>query len=114
MFSVAKKYPVLLSLSGIGPVIAAVLGWLVDKGELTSTQGAYITTVLIALASLYAAIRTDNLSVSLLTGFATTFMTGLVAFGINIAPDAKAVVVAVITFVAGQFLHSQVSPASPS
>jgi len=112
MFSVAKKYPALTFLSGLGPVIAAVLGWLVDKGTITSTQGAFITTVLVGLAALYTAIRTDNLSISLLTGFATTLMTGMVAFGVTVPADTKAVVIAVITFLAGHLLHSKVSPAA--
>ena len=71
MVGVVQKYPALTFLSALGPVLVAVIGFFVNDGHLTVTQGAWVTTVVVGLVSLYTAFRTDNLSISLLTGFAT-------------------------------------------
>lgn len=110
MVGVVQKYPALTFLSALGPVLVAVIGFFVNDGHLTVTQGAWVTTVVVGLVSLYTAFRTDNLSISLLTGFATTFLTGLVTFGVHVSPDIVSFAVAVITFLAGHLLHIKVSP----
>lgn len=106
-----RTYPALSYYTAFGGVVAIVIKALSVWTSITPTQGAFIATVLTGLAALVTMFQTHDATVSALVGFATTVMTGLTTFGLHISAGAIAVVVAVITFVAGTILHMRVSPA---
>lgn len=112
MFDLVHRHPTLAFISGFGPVLAAVMLLLVDHNVLTQQQSAYITTGLVAVASLITILKTTPLNVSAATGIITTLLTGLIVFNVNVPPDVIGFVVAALTFLAGHLWHSKVSPAS--
>lgn len=108
-----RRHPTAVLIAGFGPVLAAVMTLLVDHHVVTTNQSAYITTGLIALASLVTIVRTTPHNLSALLGIVTTLLTGLTVFNINVPADVIGVVVALLTAVLGLLWHGKVSPAAP-
>jgi hypothetical protein len=105
-----RTYPALSYYTAFGSLVAIVIKALSHWATLTPSQGAFIATVLTGLAALITMFQTHDATISALVGFSTTVMTGLATFGLHLSTGAIAVVVAVITFVAGTILHMRVSP----
>jgi hypothetical protein len=104
-----RSFPALTFYGVLGTIAAFVIKF----ASLTPVQGAYVATVVVGLSAVLTALRTSPVPVSILTGFATTVLTGLATFGLHVSSGAVAVIVAVITFVAGHFIHTKVSPTNP-
>lgn len=104
--AVVNRFPALSVFGTLGSIAALVI----KLANLTPVQGAYLATVVVALSAVITALKTQPVAVSVLTGFATTVLTGLATFGLHVSSGSIAVVVAVITFVAGHFIHTKVSP----
>lgn len=103
---VVSKFPALSVFTTLGSIAAVVI----KLANLTPVQGAYVATVVVALSAVITALKTQPVAVSVLTGFATTVLTGLATFGLHVSTGTIAVVVALITFFAGHYIHTKVSP----
>ncbi len=103
---VVKQYPALSFTAVLGAISALVIAlW----PGITQVEGAYVGTIVVGVGSLLAWWGTTKRPIAGLTGFAATVLTGLTAFDVKVPADVLALVVAVVTFVGGHFLHAAVS-----
>lgn len=96
-----------------------LISWLLNGGlavlaaftfHFSHTQEAAAATIIAALVSIFTALRTAPVNVSLVTGAFATGLTALAAFGFHLAPHTIAVVVGVLSFLLAHLHRAAVSP----
>lgn len=116
MFSLSWKglrdvlaYEPALAAFAVNGGLALVLGSLV---HISSFQEAAVTTIATAVVSVYTAVRTRKVSVSVLTGALTTALVAAGAFGLHWSAQEIGTATAVGSVVVGLLLRQNVSPAA--
>jgi hypothetical protein len=87
--------------------LAALLTFIL---HLSSTQSAAVTTVTLALVTVYNGFRTTPPKVSVITGGMTTLLTACAAFGLHLPTNTVGALVTVVSAVIPLLLRTHVSP----
>ena len=110
----------LQKLKGLLAYEPAALAWAVNGGiaiilsylvHLTPTQLAAVTTITMALSTIYTAARARPVSVSILVGGLATIAVASAAFGLHLTADQIGTGVTVLSAVLGLLFRNSLTPA---